>query len=77
MTTGVFDGSDASSAAREVLDLIASKWTMLVDYRLTALGVCLSNPIGAVRRWAEPHFELVVRAREASDRRAGRRSTGS
>ncbi|RIJ70307.1 transcriptional regulator [Nakamurella silvestris] len=37
-----------------------------VEYRLTALGVSLLEPIGAVRRWAETHVSEVLDARERS-----------
>jgi DNA-binding HxlR family transcriptional regulator len=39
-----------------------------VDYRLTELGTCLSGPIGAIRAWADSHFEEIARARRASER---------
>jgi DNA-binding HxlR family transcriptional regulator len=38
-----------------------------VDYRLTDLGVCLSTPIGAIRAWADSHFEQILAARYGLD----------
>jgi DNA-binding HxlR family transcriptional regulator len=108
---------DVSCPAREVLELIASKWTVLivdalfegprryselrreitgisqkmltqtlrdleydgivirtvydtkppsVDYRLSELGSSLSEPIAAIRAWADTHFIEVARARDAA-----------
>jgi DNA-binding HxlR family transcriptional regulator len=108
---------DVTCPAREVLTLIASKWTILVvdalsegtkrysalyheitgvsqkmltqtlrdlerdglvvrtvhdtkppsvDYRLTELGRCLSEPITAVRAWADTHFTEIARARNTT-----------
>jgi DNA-binding HxlR family transcriptional regulator len=108
---------DVTCPAREVLALIASKWTILivdalsegpkrysalhheitgisqkmltktlrhlehdglvvrtvydtkppsVDYRLTELGSCLSDPIGAIRGWADTHFTEIAQARDAA-----------
>jgi DNA-binding HxlR family transcriptional regulator len=38
-----------------------------VDYRLTALGRSLADPIWALDRWAEKHFSEVEAARAAFD----------
>jgi DNA-binding HxlR family transcriptional regulator len=38
-----------------------------VDYRLTALGRSLTEPIWALDRWAERHFSEVEAARVAFD----------
>jgi DNA-binding HxlR family transcriptional regulator len=108
---------DVTCPAREVLALIASKWTILVvdalsegtkrysalhheitgvsqkmltqtlrdlehdgivirtvydtkppsvDYRLSELGSSLSEPIAAIRAWADTHFIEVARARDAA-----------
>jgi DNA-binding HxlR family transcriptional regulator len=105
---------DSGCPAREVLELIASKWTVLVvdaladgakryselrriitgvsqkmltqtlrelerdgivtrtvydtkppsvDYRLTELGVSLTEPICAIRHWADTHYEAIAEAR--------------
>lgn len=35
-----------------------------VEYRLTALGVSLLEPIGMLSRWAETHADDVVRAQD-------------
>jgi DNA-binding HxlR family transcriptional regulator len=109
---------DVSCPAREVLDLIASKWTVLVvdalsegpkrystlrreitgvsqkmltqtlrelerdrivirtvhdtkppsvDYRLTKLGDTLTEPIAAIRRWADTHFDQITVARGTNE----------
>jgi DNA-binding HxlR family transcriptional regulator len=38
-----------------------------VDYRLTALGRSLADPIRVLDRWAEKHFPEVEAARMAFD----------
>lgn len=38
-----------------------------VEYRLTDLGQTLSEPLGALRAWAETHFDAVQAARDAYD----------
>lgn len=40
-----------------------------VEYRLTDLGETLSVPLGALRTWAEAHFDEVLEAREVYDLR--------
>lgn len=42
-----------------------------VEYRLTDLGRSLTDPIGAIRRWAEQHVSLVLAARADYDASAG------
>lgn len=41
-----------------------------VEYELTALGQTLKEPLGALGRWAEEHFDLVQQARDDFDARA-------
>ena len=43
-----------------------------VQYALTPLGKSLSQPISAVRRWAEAHINDILRARQTSDRARSR-----
>jgi len=43
-----------------------------VEYDLTALGRTLSEPIAAVRRWAEEHIDEVTLAQQVYDKRTGR-----
>ncbi len=38
-----------------------------VEYQLTALGESLSEPLDALRTWAETHFDAVMEARKAYD----------
>jgi DNA-binding HxlR family transcriptional regulator len=108
---------DVGCPAREVLELIASKWTVLVvdalsegprrystlrreitgvshkmltqtlrelerdgivirtvydtkppsvDYRLSQLGDTLTDPIGAIRQWADTHFDEIIVARRTN-----------
>lgn len=38
-----------------------------VEYQLTELGQTLSEPLGALRSWAETHFDAVQEARDAYD----------
>lgn len=40
-----------------------------VEYELTALGRTLSEPIAAVRRWAEEHIGEVTMAQQVYDER--------
>lgn len=40
-----------------------------VEYELTALGRTLSEPLGALGRWAEEYFDQVQQARDAFDER--------
>lgn len=40
-----------------------------VEYELTPLGHTLSEPLGALGRWAEQHFDEVLQARVAYDER--------
>lgn len=40
-----------------------------VEYELTALGHTLSEPLGALGRWAEEHFDQVQQARDTFDAR--------
>jgi len=42
-----------------------------VEYDLTALGRTLSEPIAAVRRWAEEHIGEVTLAQQIYDKRTG------
>jgi DNA-binding HxlR family transcriptional regulator len=39
-----------------------------VEYKLTALGQTLVEPIAAIREWAEMHIEAIVAARVEYDR---------
>jgi DNA-binding HxlR family transcriptional regulator len=108
---------DVGCPAREVLELIASKWTVLVvdtlsegprrystlrreitgvshkmltqtlrelerdgivirtvydtkppsvDYRLSKLGDTLTDPIAAIRQWADTHFDEIIVARRTN-----------
>lgn len=41
-----------------------------VEYELTPLGSTLIEPLGALRHWAESHFDEVQAARIAYDHRA-------
>lgn len=43
-----------------------------VEYDLTVLGRTLSEPITAVRRWAEEHTGEVTAAQQIYDKRTGR-----
>ena len=43
-----------------------------VDYALTHLGQTLTEPLGALCRWAEEHFGEVQTAREHHDGQAAR-----
>jgi DNA-binding HxlR family transcriptional regulator len=43
-----------------------------VDYELTALGRTLFEPLAALGRWAEHHFDKVQHARQLYDARANR-----
>ncbi len=43
-----------------------------VEYDLTALGHTLSEPIAAIRRWAEQHIGTVTLAQQIYDQRSGR-----
>lgn len=40
-----------------------------VEYELTTLGRTLSEPLGALGRWAEHHFDEVQQARDTFDAR--------
>jgi DNA-binding HxlR family transcriptional regulator len=40
-----------------------------VEYELTLLGHTLSEPLGALGRWAEDHFDQVQQARDTFDTR--------
>lgn len=40
-----------------------------VEYELTALGATLTEPLGALGRWAQHHFDEVQLARDAFDER--------
>lgn len=40
-----------------------------VEYELTTLGHTLSEPLGALGRWAEDHFDQVQQARDTFDAR--------
>lgn len=40
-----------------------------VEYRLSPLGVSLSNTLAVLDRWAERHFPELDAAREAFDRK--------
>ena len=39
-----------------------------VEYSLTPLGQTLKEPLGALSRWSEQHWDDVTRAQEAFDR---------
>jgi DNA-binding HxlR family transcriptional regulator len=41
-----------------------------VEYELTPLGRTLSEPLGALGRWAEEYFDLVQEARDTFDARS-------
>ena len=41
-----------------------------VEYELTELGRTLSEPLGALGRWAQAHFDEVQQARQQFDSRA-------
>jgi DNA-binding HxlR family transcriptional regulator len=41
-----------------------------VEYELTTLGHTLSEPLGALGRWAEEHFDRVQEARDTFDARS-------
>jgi DNA-binding HxlR family transcriptional regulator len=43
-----------------------------VEYDLTELGRTLSEPIAAIRRWAEEHIREVILAQKNYDKRTGR-----
>lgn len=38
-----------------------------VEYELTELGMTLTEPLEALRSWAETHFDAVLEARESYD----------
>lgn len=40
-----------------------------VEYELTALGITLSEPIAAIRHWAEEHIREITLAQELYDKR--------
>jgi DNA-binding HxlR family transcriptional regulator len=118
METKLGTAYDVTCPAREVLELIASKWTVLVvdalsegpkrysalrreitgvsqkmltqtlrelerdgivirtvydtkppsvDYRLSKLGDTLTEPIAAIRRWADTHFPQIAVARHTNE----------
>lgn len=39
----------------------------MVEYALTPLGATLIEPLAAIARWAEQHFDEITRARRAHD----------
>jgi len=41
-----------------------------VEYRLTALGQSLMEPVGLLVRWAEKHYGRILSAREHFDKKA-------
>lgn len=45
-----------------------------VDYELTELGHTLTEPLGALGRWAQQHFDEVHQARQSYDERTPERA---
>jgi hypothetical protein len=45
-----------------------------VDYELTELGHTLTEPLGALGRWAQQHFDEVHQDRESHDERTAERA---
>ena len=46
-----------------VINPILATVPVTVEYSLTATGLTLSEPLDAVRRWAEQHIQAVLSAR--------------
>jgi DNA-binding HxlR family transcriptional regulator len=73
---------DANCSARDALELISSKWGLViredhrsiplhVDYHLSTLGRSLSDALVVLGRWAERNFPEPDAARERYDRASG------
>lgn len=56
---------------QQVLDRIASKWTMLVILALERdMGRGLANTVAVIRAWAYDNIDGIARARSRFDREA-------
>ncbi|MGA4792097.1 winged helix-turn-helix transcriptional regulator [Nocardia sp. AB354] len=51
-----------------IIRTVHSSGPLKVDYQLTSLGRTLSDPLAAIRAWAETHINEINDARERFDR---------
>ena len=59
----------STTVSKSTPDMSIAEMPPRVEYELTTLGTTLTEPLGALGRWAQHHFDEVQQSRDAFDER--------